>query len=43
MLVDARVEALQFTFQKRGAGTEARKEGTGLCFTSCMMGMPVSS
>lgn len=35
-------EALQFTFRKIGAGTEARREGTGLRFTSCMVGMPVS-
>ena len=35
-------EALQFTFRKKGAGTEARREGAGLCFPSCMVGMPVS-
>lgn len=33
---------LHFTFQKRGGGTEARKEGTSLCFPSSMMGMTVS-
>lgn len=37
-------EALRFTFGGvwgEGAGTEARKEGTSLCFTSYMMGMTV--
>lgn len=35
--------ALHFTFQKSGGGTEARKDGTSLCFPSCIpMGMTVS-
>lgn len=31
--------SLHFTIQKKAGGIEARKEGTSLSFTSCMVGM----